>query len=315
MNSKLLVSVCCITYNHEKFLAQCIESVLMQEGDFELEFVIGEDCSTDRTREVLKAYELKYPEIIRPIYYSVNQGAIKNSLTALASCSGKYIALVEGDDYWIDPLKIQKQLDFMEANAEFSMCFTDAEVVNDTGIEFEPMFADVKRDILSMEDFVISDKVFAPTATLFFRNILPKPAPTFQTVATNGDIAIHLLLADLGKVKYIRGKTAVYRHHFGGVTKSDEHKARVDERLFKLYVDANEYFEFKYDSIFRRCLLEMSKTRLIWGSRNLNGFTKLRYVVANCKYYFRYSNHVNLKEVVYYTVLLFLPGILKLRRN
>lgn len=117
-----IVSVCMITYNHENFIREAIDGVLMQKTDFSIELIIGEDCSTDSTRKIVSEYAEKYPKIIRPLLPDKNLGMSKNFLKTLKACTGKYIALCEGDDYWTDPNKLQKQVDFLEANEEYSIC-------------------------------------------------------------------------------------------------------------------------------------------------------------------------------------------------
>jgi glycosyltransferase involved in cell wall biosynthesis len=121
-----LVSVKMITYNHEPYIAQAIEGVLMQETNFPIELVIGEDCSTDRTREIVLDYQRKHPEMIRVITAQKNVGAHKNSLRTSKACRGKYIAFCEGDDYWTDPYKLQKQVDFLEANPDYGLVHSNS---------------------------------------------------------------------------------------------------------------------------------------------------------------------------------------------
>lgn len=121
-NDEILVSVFVITYNHEKFIAKAIDSALMQKCDFNFEIVIGEDCSTDRTKEIVINYQKKYPDIIKPIFNTINIGPSENAKNVLKACEGDYIAMLEGDDYWTDPFKLQKQVDFLESNREYSLC-------------------------------------------------------------------------------------------------------------------------------------------------------------------------------------------------
>ena len=118
------VSAIIITYNHVRFIAQAIESVLLQEVDFPVEIIIGDDCSTDGTRELVKAYAEKYPNVIRALLPAHNLGMGKNFRALYTACNGEFIALMDGDDYWSDPRKLQKQVAFMEHNPEFSMCGT-----------------------------------------------------------------------------------------------------------------------------------------------------------------------------------------------
>ena len=110
--NKPLLSIASITYNHEQFIAQAIESWLMQKTSFEIEIIIGEDCSTDNTRAIIEKYRKLHPDLIKLIISESNVGMMPNFIRTLAACRGKYIALCEGDDYWTDPYKLQKQVDF-----------------------------------------------------------------------------------------------------------------------------------------------------------------------------------------------------------
>ena len=111
-----LVSVCTITYNHEKFIAEALDSFLMQETDFPFELVVDDDCSPDGTADVVRQYMIKFPNIIKPNLREKNVGMMPNFIENMKRAKGKYIALCEGDDYWTDPLKLQKQVDFLEGN-------------------------------------------------------------------------------------------------------------------------------------------------------------------------------------------------------
>lgn len=117
-----MVSVNMITYNHSLYIAQAIEGVLMQRVNFKIELIIGEDCSTDNTAAIVTAYAEKHPDIIKTRFNICNMGMTINGLETLKLCTGKYIAFCEGDDYWTDPFKLQKQVDFLEANPEYSLC-------------------------------------------------------------------------------------------------------------------------------------------------------------------------------------------------
>ena len=117
------VSVCMITYNHEAFLAEALESILAQRTTFEIEVIVGEDCSTDNTRAVLLHYQRLHPHLIKPILQPHNVGYHRNFADVLRRASGEYIALLEGDDYWTSPEKLQRQSDLLDAHPEFSMCF------------------------------------------------------------------------------------------------------------------------------------------------------------------------------------------------
>ncbi|WP_315817037.1 glycosyltransferase family 2 protein [Paraflavitalea speifideaquila] len=108
-----MISVCIITYNHEKFIRQCLEGVVMQKTNFTFDVIVGEDCSTDKTRQVVAEFEAQYPGIIKPVYHARNVGGARNGYEfCYPKLTGKYIAICEGDDYWTDEYKLQKQVDF-----------------------------------------------------------------------------------------------------------------------------------------------------------------------------------------------------------
>ena len=133
MAKEPLVSAKMITYNHEPYIAQAIEGVLIQETDFPIELVIGEDCSTDRTREIVMEYQKKYPDLIRVLISEENVGATKNVLRTERACRGKYVAFCDGDDYWHHPKKLQMQVDYLEAHPECGLVHSDYAVVDQHG--------------------------------------------------------------------------------------------------------------------------------------------------------------------------------------
>ena len=132
------LSVCLITYNHEKYLKQAIEGVLMQHVNFEIELIIADDFSTDATRSIIEEYRVKHPKIIKPILQAKNIGAANNWMDLMEAPVGKYVAYQDGDDYWTDPLKLQKQVDFLESHPDAVMCFTNIEVFDDDTQKLEP---------------------------------------------------------------------------------------------------------------------------------------------------------------------------------
>lgn len=149
-----LVSVCMITYNHEPYIAKAIEDVLMQKADFPIELVIGEDCSTDRTRKIVLDYKNKYPEIIRVISSDKNIGAIKNLLRTEKSCSGKYMAYCEGDDYWTDSFKLQKQIEFLEANPDYGLVHSNSHLFFVESKRLQKMAINLPEDLNDDNSFI-----------------------------------------------------------------------------------------------------------------------------------------------------------------
>src|SRR6266702_1500393 len=128
-SGKMKLSVLMITYNHEKYIAQALDSVLMQEVDSNYEIVIGEDCSTDNTRKIVLDYQRKYPNKIRALLPDKNLGMLWNFVATYEACQGKYVAILEGDDYWSSPVKLQKQVDFLDKNTGCVVCCHAAQVL------------------------------------------------------------------------------------------------------------------------------------------------------------------------------------------
>ena len=146
-----VVSICCITYNHASFIRKCLDGFLMQKTTFPVEILIHDDASTDGTDDVIREYAAKYPDLVFPLYEEVNQysrgGAGKMDLYNYNRARGKYIAYCEGDDYWTDPLKLQKQVDFMEMHPEYSVCWHRCkQLIAETGVYIEDRCSDVLQD-------------------------------------------------------------------------------------------------------------------------------------------------------------------------
>ncbi len=213
VDQNIMVSVSMITYNHEKFIAEAIEGVVMQKTNFPFELVIGEDCSTDSTRAICIEYQKKYPDIIKLRLPETNQGMMLNWINNINFGQGKYTALCDGDDYWSDPYKLQKQVDFMEANPDFAMCSHKVHTlmcgVLDENIEIE-------KDVLTTEDLIQKDWALL-TASIFFRKDAHKTPDWYYTVK-NGDYALQLIVSLSGKIKFLPEYMAVYRQHLGGMS-------------------------------------------------------------------------------------------------
>ena len=159
MSDEIKVSINCTTYNQEMYIAEAIESFLMQKTTFSYEILIHDDASTDNTREIIKKYEEKYPDIIKPIYQSENKyskGVKVGYEYNFKRARGKYIALCEGDDYWTDPYKLQKQVDYMEANPDCTLCMHSVDLINGKNQKKIGMVRPYKSNtISSVEDIII----------------------------------------------------------------------------------------------------------------------------------------------------------------
>ncbi|MFV0363046.1 MAG: glycosyltransferase family 2 protein [Suipraeoptans sp.] len=164
------VSIVMLAYNHERFIAKALDSVLMQKTTYDYELIVGEDCSTDGTREIVHSYEDKFKGRLKPIYNEKNIGMIKNLMSCFDMCSGEYIAMLEGDDLWISPDKLQKQVDFLENNPDYVVVAHNWNIAdkNDNFIRSGRKMNEIH--IYSYEDFE-DFSIPAQTSTLMSRNI------------------------------------------------------------------------------------------------------------------------------------------------
>jgi glycosyltransferase involved in cell wall biosynthesis len=204
-----------ITYNHENYISEAIESVLKQQTDFKIEIVIGEDCSTDQTRYVISKIANSNPGKIKPLFRSKNLGIIANFQNTINNCTGKYIAICEGDDYWTDPLKLQKQVDFLETNPDFSGCAHQTNKIFDDKRKTACLFKENTKDIIGIYD-LLETRLFH-TASFIYRAQITKDN-SLPTNITAGDRALFLLVASKGKIKYFDDVMGIYRKHSGGIS-------------------------------------------------------------------------------------------------
>jgi Glycosyltransferases involved in cell wall biogenesis len=156
VKNEILVSVSCITFNHEKYIAEALESFIMQKTRFNYEILIHDDASTDRTADIIREYEKKYPDLIKPIYQKENQYSKDVDVDDLNTerAEGKYIALCEGDDYWTDPLKLQRQVDYLESHPDCTLCVHAAYIVNVMGRKIKSVRPNVGNKIFTIEEII-----------------------------------------------------------------------------------------------------------------------------------------------------------------
>lgn len=211
-----VVSVLMITYNHAPYLAQAIENVVNQAVDFPIELIIGEDCSTDNTRQVALDYQQKFPHIIRVLFSENNVGVNRNYARTLLACRGEFVACCEGDDYWTDKLKLKKQVSFLRNNSQYVASYHDSQMVNSDAskiIEYSSL-GDSKNDYTGKN---LQTTVLMPTQTLCFRNVIRELPPEFYRVVA-ADAFVISMLGAYGGAKF-QGDVgpSVYRVHDGGI--------------------------------------------------------------------------------------------------
>lgn len=243
-----LVSIACITYNHEKYIRQCLEGFVKQKTDFKFEIVIHDDASTDKTAEVIRQYWRKYPELFKPILqnknkYSEKKGILKTYV--YPKCEGKYIALCEGDDYWTDPLKLQKQVDFLEANPEYGMCYTQCKRFKQNQNKFEENNWGGPSELFS--EFWKQNCV--PTLTVVYRKDLCMKYVE-DVLASNhnwkmGDYPMWLWFSHKSKIKFINEVTGIYRV----LEDSASHSKSLEKNLAfaESSLEIKKYFNDKFN--------------------------------------------------------------------
>lgn len=207
------VSVCMITYKHAEYIGEAIESVLAQRTNFAVELVIGDDCSSDATAAVAARYQTTMNVHIRRRSNAVNLGMQGNFALTLSECRGDYIALLEGDDYWTDSAKLQRQADFLDANPDFAICFHPVQVWRNGAME-----ADARtREVPAATDIRdLAQGNFMHTCSVLFRARQFDELPASFGRASAGDFFLHMLNARFGRIAKLPQTMAVYRVHDGG---------------------------------------------------------------------------------------------------
>lgn len=250
-----LVSIQCLVYNHEPYLRQCLDGFVMQKTNFKFEAIVHDDKSTDGSAKIIAEYAEKYPEIIRPIYETENQYSKRDgSLERIVNqaCRGKYIALCEGDDYWTDPMKLQKQVDFMEAHPEYSMCFGDAEYYDVSLGKLDRKINDKFRAVndsltssMPSEVFskIIKGQCLIRTLCVLYRKECLEAIEPNQYTFMMGDVPLWLDLSQKGKVHFLKDIFGVYNMHANSVTHDQQSILRFKLSMYEMRV----YYLYKYD--------------------------------------------------------------------
>jgi glycosyltransferase involved in cell wall biosynthesis len=240
-----------ITYNHESYIKQAIKGVIIQKTNFSYELVIGEDCSKDRTRAICEEY-VKNQKQIRLLSSERNLGVMANFIRTLQSCSGKYIAICEGDDYWTDAHKLQMQVDFMESNPQCSLCCHMVEKINyETGLEEKSDYI-VEDRYLTNSEIILAHGMKTPTLSYLFRAEYINNLPKWFLLAPIGDIPLVYYLMMKGKVFCFTEIMGTYRSHLpNSWTDLKRNSSRLKSLMFSVKYAAfvqgfNKYSGYKY---------------------------------------------------------------------
>ena len=251
-----MVSVVCDVYNHEPYLRQCLDGFVIQKTNFKIEVLVHDDASTDKSAEIIMEYTNKYPDIFKPILQQENQysrGVGIWKTYQIPRVAGKYVAICEGDDYWTDPLKLQKQVDFLESHPDFDMVRTDSNVYyQDTNITINSVFG--KKLFPNCEDTFV-DYVVRPAWLATCSWLIRSPLGDYDNLPNDcfkGDLALMIYIAKRSKVKYLPEVTSVYRVLKNSASHFSDSADNI--RFWKSQVNTRCYYSC-YLSLFDKIVL------------------------------------------------------------
>lgn len=257
-NRTPLLSVCMRTHNQERFIAEALDSVLNQTTTFDFEIIISDDCSTDGTRRLLKQYETNYPNKIRLILGDVNVGGTLNLRRVIEASTAKYVTCLDGDDYYLDRFKLQKQVDFLEEHYEFSACFHNTLNVDANGNAlslFNPLGF---HDIHPFEEFV-TQKWFVPIHSAVIRRDFIA-FPIWYESVTNDDYVVHLSVAINAPYFYMPDVMVAYRHHSKNSSNMYQNVLYTNKQLCRILELYRDDYGRNYTEIFEREIREYKQT-------------------------------------------------------
>lgn len=271
------VSVWVLTYNHARFISQCLDGILAQRTNFSFEICLGEDDSSDGTRQICQGYAAKYPELIRLFLRDRNDpfragcaGEWQyNFIETFKSCRGKYVAMCDGDDFWDDPKKLQKQIDYLESHPEYSGCFHKVGLVDENGRQLCPDmgYPPIRQSSYSL-DFLLRYSNFSPMFSVVFRNH-GQIAPDWVKQAPFGDMIVHannLLRGDYGFIDEVMG---FYRIHSGGLASGTSRLNNI-KSTFEVYRLLGENLRLNERSAFNQGILALKMSFLFeWIMRKM----------------------------------------------
>ena len=310
MQKKIIVSIKCLVYNHEPYLRQCLDGFVMQRTNFAFEAIVHDDCSTDGSATIIKEYAEKYPYIIKPILetenqYSKHDGSLTRVMNAAIAPTTKYIAYCEGDDYWTDPYKLQKQVDILESNPNVTMVYTGFHTVNQQGeVIIRQPYDSFSQYSHSGQLFVdLLEKNFIMTLTTCFRREC-----LFSDIIRHAPIQLDYNLflgaAAMGDLFYIPDKTGCYRQNALSVmhTQSKE-VAHSYNRIFQYY--ASLFFQSKIvvSSRYERFLINIIVVeKSLYEVLRYNNFSLIKENIRLKKYLIIYLLPIALYSIVFHSL-------------
>jgi glycosyltransferase involved in cell wall biosynthesis len=267
------VSICMITYGHQDYIEQAINSVLNQKTNFDIELIVANDNSPDNTNEIVQKIITSHPKGNTILYINnpINLGIMPNFAQALKKCSGKYVALCEGDDYWIDEMKLQKQVDFLEDNIDFAICYHAVAIDENDEIKKDNITKIINTETTILD---LAKGNFMHTCSVVYRNHLFTEFPPYFTQSPIGDYYLHMLNARFGNIYFIEDNMANYRVHKSSYWSSKKQEERVEiwiefiekmkenfnEEVQKLLQKQIDTLQYKRASFLGKILLKLRRS-------------------------------------------------------
>lgn len=299
------ISVLVMTYNHAAFIRQALDSVLMQNVDAEFEVLISEDCSTDGTREIVQEYRERYPGTIRLLLSSQNLRTNAILARGLEAARGEYVALLDGDDYWLSPDKLARQTAFLDAHPECSMCFHNAAVIHHDESRQPWNWTPVDHpEISTLEDLWMGN--FIATCSTMFRRGVSGPLPAwYNDFFPITDWPLHILNAERGFIGYINEVLGVYRYHEGGCYSPISQREKLSYTL-TFYRRINACLNYRYDRQIRTAI---SKYFIEWADEfyKHGDYSAARACFRTCLTGRPLGHHISLKRMIRTAVRLHAP--------
>lgn len=248
-----LVTICSTTHNREKYIGEAIESWMMQKTNFPVSIIISDNCSTDNTVGVIRVYMEKYPGRITLQTSDRDRGMMVNFFGVLKSANGKYVANCDGDDYWTDEYKLQKQADFLEANPDFSCVYTNSIILDEDTGETKTAKLHIwntanTESLLDHNDFINDNLQLSPghISSIFYRNFLINKFPDWLYGCYLNDFPLFLMLSKFGRAKFINELATVYRVHSLGVSSNNFSYVNTYMDRIHAYKGINTFFDNAY---------------------------------------------------------------------
>ena len=319
--NNIMVSVICTVYNHEKYLRKCLDGFVMQKTNFKFEVLIHDDASTDGSADIIREYEKKYPDIIKPIYQTVNQYSqgIKISPTYLyPRAKGKYLAFCEGDDYWCDENKLQKQFDVMENHPDCSICVHRVENISEDGVSLVSCRPACKfeRNVFNCKEYLnLIIKLGHPfqTSSYFIRISLfdYKNNPEFWANSDVGDVPMILYCISRGNLYFVDEVMSCYRNNsVGSWTNSllNNHSKLITQlnKMFELYVSYDKYLNYEYTKQIQEIKNELLFKVSLYENNSKESLKKK---------YRPFFNKLSNKEKTFVVLNAYLPHLMKLYKK